>query len=78
MIFLGARYQQEIAPGVAMDRAEIISMSETVETPRGTFENCLKVEETNPIDGDQEYKYFKAGIGIVQDEDLKLTFYGFL
>ena len=78
IILLGARYQQEIAPGVAMDRAEIISMTETVETPLGTFENCLKVEETNPIDGDQEYKYFKAGIGIIQDEALKLTFYGIL
>jgi hypothetical protein len=78
IILLGARYQQEIAPGVAMDRAEIISMTETVETPAGTFENCLKIEETNPIDGETEYKYYAAGIGIIQDEDLKLTSYGSL
>ncbi len=78
IILLGARYQQEIAPGVAMDRAEIISMTETVKTPAGTFENCLKIEETNPIDGETEYKYYAAGIGIIQDEDLKLTSYGSL
>ncbi|MBI3854429.1 MAG: PepSY domain-containing protein, partial [Planctomycetes bacterium] len=30
---LGARYHQEIAPGVGMDRAEIVSLRETVETP---------------------------------------------
>ena len=74
IILLGARYYQEIAPEVAMDRAEIISMTETVQTPAGTFENCLKIEETNPLEGDEkEYKYYAAGIGLIQDEDLKLT-----
>ncbi|PYV14117.1 MAG: hypothetical protein DMG07_12705 [Acidobacteria bacterium] len=34
-VLLKGRYYQELAPGVAMDRAEIVSMSETVKTPAG-------------------------------------------
>jgi hypothetical protein len=75
-VLLGARYQQEIAPDVAMDRAEILSLSETVETPAGTFEDVLKVRETNPLDRDKEFKYHVAGIGLIQDEKLKLISHG--
>jgi len=78
-ILLGARYYQEIAPGVAMDRAEIISMTETVQTLAETFENCLKIEETIPLEpGVKEYKYYAAGIGLIQDGDLLLTSSGFI
>ena len=74
---LGARYQQEIAPGVSMDRAEILSLSETVETPAGKFTNCLKVLETNPVEpGAKEYKYYAPGVGLVQEESLRLVKYG--
>jgi hypothetical protein len=43
---LKARFQQEVAPRVAMDRAEIVSTSVTLTTPAGRFTNCVKVEET--------------------------------
>ena len=71
---LKAKYYQEIAPKVAMDRAEIVSLSETVNTPAGEFKNCLKVEETTPLEpGIKEYKYYAAGVGLVQDGSLKLV-----
>jgi hypothetical protein len=35
----GQRFYQEQAPGVGMDRAEIVSATETANTPAGTFEN---------------------------------------
>jgi hypothetical protein len=74
---LRARYYQEIAPEVAMDRAEIVSMSETVATPAGEFKNCLKVEETTPLEpGEKGYKCYAPGIGLVQDGSLKLVKYG--
>lgn len=74
---VGARYYQEIAPGVDMDRAQIISTDATVKTPAGVFRNCLKIEETNQLEpGEVEYKYFAPGIGLVQDESLKLVRYG--
>lgn len=69
----GAAYYQELAPKVAMDRAEIVSTDEWVRTPAGEFKNCLKVKETTPLEGGKEYKYYAAGIGLVQDADLKLV-----
>jgi hypothetical protein len=73
-IALRSRYSQELAPGIAMDRAEIVSLSATVTTPAGRFVNCLKVEETTPLEpAVKEYKYYAAGTGLVQDGDLKLT-----
>ena len=76
-VLLRARHYQEIAPTVAMDRAEIVSMSVTVKTPAGEFKNCLKVEETTPLEpGEKEYKYYARGIGLLQDGSLKLVGYG--
>jgi len=79
IILLGARYYQEIAPGTALDRAEIISNTETFQTPAGKFENCLKTEETSPLEPhSREYKYYAPGIGLIRDGDLLLTKSGFL
>ena len=76
---LGARYYQEIAPGVAMDRAEILSTSETLKTPLQTFTNCLKTVETTPIEPlEKEYKIYAPGIGLIKDEDMLLVKYGFV
>jgi len=74
---LGARYYQEVAPGVAMDRAEVISLSETLETPAGKFEKVLKTLETTPIDPKEHaFKYYAPGVGKIFDADLKLVRYG--
>src|SRR5689334_19731085 len=40
---VGMKHYQAIAPKVAMDRAEVISLAEKVSTPAGEFENCLKM-----------------------------------
>ena len=79
IVLLGARFYNEIAPGVAMDRVEIISLKDTLQTPAGTFFNCLKTEETSPLEPKvKEYKLFASGIGLVKDGDLLLTKYGFI
>jgi len=71
---IGQRYYQEVAPGVAMDRAQIVSVSERVTTPAGTFEKCLKTEETTPLEpGDKEYKLYAPGVGLVRDGPLALV-----
>lgn len=78
LILLGSRYYQEIAPGTAMDRAEIVSITETKLTPAGNFTNCLKTEETTPLEsGEKEYKLYAPGIGLIKDENLLLVKYGF-
>ena len=74
---LGARYQQEIAPGLAMDRAEVVSLAETLTTPAGAFTNVLRTTETTPLEaGTREDKLYAWGIGLVQDGSFKLTKYG--
>ncbi len=76
---LGSRYYQEIAPGIAMDRAEIISISETYRTPAGNFTNCLKTEETSGLNPkEKEFKHYAPGIGLIQDENLLLVKYGYV
>jgi hypothetical protein len=76
---VGMRYYQEIAPLVAMDRAEVVSITETCVTPAGTFSGCLKVKETSAIEfWAKEYKYHAPGIGLIRDEDLELVRYGFV
>ena len=74
---LGARYCQELAPKVAMDRAEVVSLSEKLETPAGKFENCLKIEETSAVESGREHKFYAPGIGLIYDGGLKLTKYGY-
>jgi hypothetical protein len=74
---LNARYYQELAPRVAMDRAEIVSLTDQRTTPAGNFTNVLKVAESNPLESHSlEYKYYAPDIGLLQDEHLKLVKYG--
>ena len=75
---LGARYQHEVAPKVAMDRAEIISVSETLETKAGKFERCLKTEETTPLESGKGYKVYAPGVGVIEDAEVKLVKFGML
>jgi len=73
----GSRYFQEIAPGVALDRAEHLTNMAVVDTPAGTFEGCLLVRETTPLEPDAEsFKAYARGIGLIQDDVLKLVSYG--
>jgi hypothetical protein len=78
-ILFGSRYYQEIAPNVAVDRAEIIDIGEVIQTPAGEFSDTLITRETNPLEpGVAELKYYAAGIGLIQEEDLMLQQYGFV
>jgi hypothetical protein len=67
---VGQIYQQEIAPGVAMDQAEHVAMNQAFTTPAGTFNNVLLVKETPP-----STKRYQQGIGLVFDDGMVLTKY---
>jgi len=76
---VGARFYQEVSPNVAMDRVEIVSTSETASVPAGQFKDCVKTEETTPLEpGEKEYKVYASGVGLVIDGTLKLVKHGFL
>lgn len=75
----GMKYYLEIAKGVAMDRAEIVNLDEKLETPAGTFSNCLKTKEGTALNlFEREYKTYAPGIGLIQDASLLLTDHGFI
>lgn len=76
---VGMKYYQEIAPGVAMDRAEILSLDETLGTPAGNYSNCLKTREGTALNpAEREFKTYAPGIGLIQDANLLLTKHGFI
>ena len=73
---IGRRHSREVAPGVAMDRAQVMSVSGRITTPAGGFEKCLETEETTPLEpGNKEYKVYAPGIGLVKDGPLVLVSY---
>ena len=75
---LGARYYQEIAPDVALDRAKHVAMDLDVTTPAGSFSRCVGVIDTNELDPESEGdpKVYCPGVGIVMDEVIELVEYG--
>jgi len=70
---VGDRFYQEVAPRTAMDRAEVISVTEKVKVPAGTFENCLHVRETSPLDSGAGDKWYAPGVGLIKDEEMELV-----
>jgi hypothetical protein len=63
---VGDDYRQEYAPGVAEDRAEVLSLNETVTVRKGSFSGCLKTKDYSPLKPDVvENKFFCPGVGQV-------------
>lgn len=75
---LGARYFQEWAPDIALDRAEHTEMGLSFDNPAdGQFEDCVLVVDTNALEDSKgkegDEKMYCPGIGIVKDEEMELT-----
>ncbi len=71
---LGSRYFQEVAPGVALDRARHIGAGMTMPTAAGTFTDCVMVKETTPLEiGEKSFKIYCPGVGLVFDDVIELT-----
>jgi hypothetical protein len=63
---IGDFYRQEFSLGNAEDEAETISLEASVTVPYGTFNHCLKSEETTPLEPDLvEDKFYAPGVGNV-------------
>ena len=78
----GARFFQEIAPAEeAADRSEIAETGlSDVTLPAGQWSGCIRTSDTNPFEGqctNGDEKIFCPRVGLVQDEDLELVWYGF-
>lgn len=66
---LGSRYYQELADN-AKDRAEHTAMGLTTRVPAGTFNGCVEVTETTPLEPDDvAVKGYCPGVGFVTAEE---------
>jgi hypothetical protein len=71
---VGARYFQEVAPGVALDRSEVLGFEDEATVPAGSFHNVLKTLDTSElIPGDEDEKLYAPGVGIIVDAAIELV-----
>jgi uncharacterized Fe-S cluster protein YjdI len=69
---LGQRYYQEVAPGLALDRAEHVDSDVELDLQAGNFDDCIEVTETSPLEpGSESTKFYCPGAGMVIDNDLE-------
>ncbi|MGH6937709.1 MAG: hypothetical protein ACREE8_01645, partial [Hypericibacter sp.] len=67
---VGDQYDQENAFPIAQDHAEILSLTESVSVPYGSFDHLLKTAETSIVEpGALEFKLYAADIGVISDVD---------
>lgn len=69
---LGAKYFQEVAPDVALDRAEHTDDNLTENTEAGTFTGCVEITETTPLEPGKSVKVYCPGVGLVDDDGSRL------
>jgi hypothetical protein len=68
---IGIFRRQEFALGEAEDFDEVVSLTETVRVPEGTFNHCVRTHETTPLEPDlREDKWYAPGIGNILTRDL--------
>jgi hypothetical protein len=67
---VGDFYRQEFSLGNAEDYAETLSLNESVTVPFGSFDHCLRSQETTPLEPDLlEDKFYAPGVGNVLEVD---------
>jgi len=70
----GQKYYAEVAPKVAMDRCEVKETSAKVQTPLlGTFSDCLKIDETTPLEKGVSHKVYAPNVGLIEDDEMMLV-----
>jgi hypothetical protein len=68
---LNEEYYQEFYAGEAEDKGRVLSVTESITVPFGTFEDVVKTYDFSPIDKDlKENKFYAHGVGMVKEVDL--------
>jgi hypothetical protein len=66
----GQPYYEEYLVGEAEDAGEVIELNVHVDVPAGSFDGCVKTEETSTLELTVvEYKYYCPGVGLVLTEE---------
>jgi hypothetical protein len=63
---IGDKFKSEDVSPEINETDEVVSLTETVTAPAGTYKNCVKIKE-HLSDGTTEYKYFAKGVGVVRE-----------
>ncbi len=63
---VGQRYRPEDVPKITQEDDEVMSVTETVTVPAGTYHNCVRIKEVLS-DGAVEFKLYCPNIGIAQE-----------
>lgn len=68
---LNEEYYQEYYVGVAEDKGNVLSASENVTVPVGSFENVVQTHDFSSLDPDiQGHKFYALGIGVIKEVEL--------
>ncbi len=71
---VGQAFEQEVAPGVAQDRVQLVAAGEPTTVPYGTFSNTIRYRETTPLEpGATSTKVYAHSVGPVVDSEVRLT-----
>lgn len=62
---IGLKFKSETVSSQTYENDEIVSLSETVTVPSGTYKDCVKIKEVT--EDEIEYKYFAPGVGVVRE-----------
>lgn len=68
---LNEAYYQEYYAGEAEDKGQVLSVTEKVTVPWGSFEAVVKTLDFSNLDVDvQENKFYASGVGVIKEVDL--------
>jgi hypothetical protein len=70
---VGQAYCQEVAPKVAMDRAQIMSITDEVKVKAGTYRNCLRTKESSGLESAITEKLYAPDVGLLKDAEFELS-----
>jgi hypothetical protein len=68
----GMAFREEVAPGVAEDRAVIAAVNEKAVVPAGTFTATVRYRETSPLESGSSRKVFALNVGLIEDDNALL------
>ena len=63
---VGDKFKSENVPPISREADEVVSVSETVTVPAGTFQNCVEIKEIAG-DGDTENKLYAPNTGCIEE-----------
>ncbi len=62
----GGFYRQEYRPGIAEDKAKILTLTGTQKIPAGSFRNVVETRDIDPLNPDKvENKWYARGFGVI-------------